>query len=79
MRRSSFDSEAHFSNSTSAGRPSMLSSVDSMPIRSAPATKASLPEVTMAPWMAGSAATRSMPADRLSMNAWSMTFIVLPG
>ncbi len=78
-RRKARDSEPYFSNSTSTGSSAVWSRLASIASRSAPATKASLPEVTMAPLIAASPATRSMPRCRLSMNAWSMTFIVLPG
>ena len=50
-----------------------------MVTRSAPATKAALPLVTMAPRIPASEATRCVQAARLSRKTWSMTFIDLPG
>ena len=47
--------------------------------RSAPATKAAFPLVTMAPRMAASLARRAVQPSRLSRKAWSITFIDLPG
>ena len=47
--------------------------------RSAPATKAALPLVTMAPRTVASLARRVVQASRLSRKARSITFIDLPG